>query len=183
MKQLKHYLLIATLALFASEISLTEMTLASSKTVFSPFQSLPVNQTITSQNLPLNKTDSASLLEEFSFLIENFKLDHQSEINNLNIKVRYHYVPNISNTEYPDFRLIAKDIEMFLTNYPNDKDYWEILNKKITLMVLEKYPSIIKVTCEMQVSPSSLVPYSRSSTATRYRPSAKINGKKSIRIK
>jgi hypothetical protein len=49
--------------------------------------------------------------------------------------------------------LIAREIETLLTNYPNEEDYWEILNKKITLMVLEKYPAIAKITSQMQVSP------------------------------
>ncbi len=31
------------------------------------------------------------LTEEFSFLIQDFKMDHQSELNNLNIKVRLRY--------------------------------------------------------------------------------------------
>ncbi len=31
------------------------------------------------------------LIEEFSFLIENFKMNHQSELNNLNMKVRLRY--------------------------------------------------------------------------------------------
>ena len=78
------------------------------------------------------------MVEEFSFLIKDFKTEHQGQTNNLNITIQYRYRLNISVSEYPDFRLVAKDIELFLTNYPNEKDYWEILNKKITLFVLDK---------------------------------------------
>ncbi|HEY0658721.1 MAG TPA: hypothetical protein VGD05_09615, partial [Pyrinomonadaceae bacterium] len=46
--------------------------------------------------------------EEFSFLIEDLKMNHQSEVNNLNIKVRVRYENNISDGKYPDFRAIAK---------------------------------------------------------------------------
>ena len=74
----------------------------------------------------------------------------------------------ISNIEYPDFLSVAKDIQDFLTNYPNDGDYWEIVNKKLTQMVLEKYPVLSSITSEMQVSPSRLNSYIRSSIATRY---------------
>jgi hypothetical protein len=70
------------------------------------------------------------MVEEFSFLIKDFKIEHQGETNNLNITIQYRYRVDISDSEYPDFRLVAKDIEMFLTNYPNEKDYWEILNRK-----------------------------------------------------
>lgn len=123
-----------------------------------------------SQN-PSATVNSSVRVEEFSFLIKDFKIEHQGETNNLNITVQYRYRVNISDSEYPDFRLVAKDIETFLTNYPNEKDYWEILNKKITLLVLDKYPPITRVTCQIQVSPSLLDAYLRSSIVTRERTS------------
>ena len=117
------------------------------------------------------------LIEEFSFLIKDFKIDHQSERNNLNISVSYRYVVNIANSEYPDFRLLAKDIESLLTNYPNETDYWEIVNKQLTSLLLKKYPAIMSVTCELKVDPSRLDPYIRSSRVTRGRPSVRPNRK------
>jgi hypothetical protein len=109
------------------------------------------------------------LTEEFTFLIEDFKMNHQSEVNNLNIKVHVRYENGIAESEYPDFRAIVKDIKDFLNNYPNKTDYWEILNKKLTLMVLKKYPMLESVTGEIQVSPSQKVAYSRSSIVARSR--------------
>ncbi|HEY5883302.1 MAG TPA: hypothetical protein VIT88_01370 [Pyrinomonadaceae bacterium] len=109
------------------------------------------------------------LIEEFSFLIKDFKIDHQGEHNNLNITIRYRYKAGVTKAEYPDFTLVLKDIEAMLTSYPNEGDYWEIVNKKITLMVLEKYPSITRVNSEIQFSPSRNTPYLRSSIATRER--------------
>jgi hypothetical protein len=41
--------------------------------------------------------------EEFSFLIEDLKMNHQSEINNLNIKVRVRYENNISDSNILTF--------------------------------------------------------------------------------
>ncbi len=118
-----------------------------------------------------------SFTEEFSFLIQDFKMNHQSDINNLNIKVRYCYETGISDSKYPDFRLIVKDIQDFLENYPDEVGYWEIVNKKSTLMVLKKYPVLSNVTIEMQVSPSSLVPYLRSSIVTRHQSKSVMTGK------
>jgi hypothetical protein len=105
------------------------------------------------------------LVEEFSFLIKDFTVDHQGQ-NKLNISVKYRYRANITVSDYPDFRLIAKDIETFLTNYPNETDYWEIVNKKITLLILNKYSPIESVTSEIEVSPTTVVPYLRSSLST-----------------
>jgi hypothetical protein len=126
---------------------------------------------------------SSVMVEEFSFLIKDFKAELQGENQNLNITMQFRYRVNISDSEYPDFRSVAKDIELFLTNYPNQKDYWEIINKKITLLVLDKYPPISKVTCQLQVSPSTLAPYLRSSTVTRERRSIRGRSVPTRRVK
>ncbi len=121
---------------------------------------------------------SQSLTEEFSFQIKDFKMDHQTQTNNLNISISYRYIANIQKPDYPDFRWLAKDIETLLNNYPNKDDYWEIVNKQITSMLLNKYAGITSVTCEIKVDPSSLIPYTRSSRVTRERAPTKSNRKR-----
>jgi len=113
--------------------------------------------------------DAGRLSEEFSFLIKDFKINHQGETNNLNISITYRYVVNIANSDYPDFRWLAKDVETLLSNYTNKTDYWEIVNKRITALLMNKYPALASLTCELKVDPSGLVPYTRSSRATRER--------------
>jgi hypothetical protein len=78
-------------------------------------------------------------------------MDHQTETNNLNISISYRYIPNIQKPDYPDFRGLAKDVETFLSNYPNKDDYWEIVNKRITSLLLSKYRGLTSVTCEIKV--------------------------------
>lgn len=112
-------------------------------------------------------------VEEFSFLIKDFRMDHQGQANNLNISISYRYVANISKADYPDFRWLAKDVETFLSGYPNEDDYWEIVNKQITAMLLRKYSGLATVSCEIKVDPTSVVPYTRSSRVTRERSIAK----------
>ena len=121
---------------------------------------------------------SQSLVEEFSFVIKDFKMDHQTQTNNLNISISYRYIANIQKADYPDFRWLAKDVETLLSNYPNKDDYWEIVNKQITSLLLNKYPGITSVTCELKVDPSSLVPYTRSSRVTRERAVTKSHRKR-----
>src|SRR6185437_2536556 len=116
---------------------------------------------------------SQALVEEFSFVIKDFKMDHQTQTNNLNLAISYRYVANIKKSEYPDFRWLAKDVETLLANYPNKDDYWEIVNKQITSLLLNKYPGIVSVTCDIKVDPSSLIPYARSSRVTRERATSK----------
>ena len=86
---------------------------------------------------------SQSPVEEFSFQIKDFKMDHQTQTNNLNISISYRYIANIQKADYPDFRWLAKDVESLLANYPNKDDYWEIVNKQITSVLLNKYPGIV----------------------------------------
>ena len=121
---------------------------------------------------------SQSLVEEFSFVIKDFKMDHQTQTNNLNISISYRYITNIQKSEYPDFRWLAKDVETLLSNYPNKDDYWEIVNKQITLLLLNKYPGITSVTSDLKVDPTSLVPYTRSSRVTRERTLSKSTRKR-----
>ena len=122
---------------------------------------------------------SQAPVEEFSFLIKDFKMDHQTQTNNLNISISFRYKTNIQKSEYPDFRWLAKDVETLLANYPNKDDYWEIVNKQITSLLLNKYPGIRSVTSDLKVDPSSLIPYTRSSRVTRERAASKANRKRS----
>jgi hypothetical protein len=123
---------------------------------------------------------SQSLIEEFSFQIKDFRMDHQTQHNNLHISISYRYIANIQKADYPDFRWLAKDVETLLNNYPNEDDYWEIVNKQITSVLLNKYAGITSVTCEIKVDSSSLIPYTRSSRVTRERAMIKSNRKKNV---
>ena len=128
----------------------------------------------TAKQQAISKSENLDLVsEEFFFLIQDFKMNHQSEVNNLNIKIRVRYENGITESKYPDFRAIAKDVEEFLNNYPNRVDYWEILNKKLTLLVLKKYSMLSSITSEIQVSLSEKVSYTRSSIITRNRSKRK----------
>lgn len=101
--------------------------------------------------------------EQFSFLLKDFKLDHQGEVQDLNIRVTMRYSKGIRETDYPDFREVAKTIEDKLHNYPNHTDYWEVVNKRLGALVLGKYPTLDRIAIAIEVSPTPNVPFSRSS--------------------
>jgi hypothetical protein len=112
---------------------------------------------------------SGVLVEEFSFYVKDFKMDHQGDVQTLNIKISFQYVNGIRVAAYPDFRLIARDVETYLGKYPNKTDYWEIVNKNLTQLILNKYPSVSRVKSDIEVSASPSIPYVRTSTVTRGR--------------
>jgi hypothetical protein len=115
-----------------------------------------------------SKTATA-LAEGFYFLMNDYKMEHQGEVNTLNIKLSYEYNAGIADQEYPDFIPIRKDVDAFLREYPNETAFWEIVNKQLTARLLEKYPAIASVTCELQVTPSSKYSFIRGSLVTRHR--------------
>ncbi|HQR36128.1 MAG TPA: hypothetical protein PLK30_25615 [Blastocatellia bacterium] len=133
---------------------------------------------------PAKNKQAAPTAEGFYFLMNDYKLDHQGEINTLNIKLSYQYNTNIADNQYPDFIPIRKDVDKFLTEYPNEMTFWEIVNKQLTAMILEKYPALASVTCEIQVTPSPKYPFTRGSIVTRRRtrlaeaPSARQNSRR-----
>ena len=124
---------------------------------------------VSSFSIVYSQSSKSQLIEQFSFSIPAFEMDHQGETNKLNISVSYRYAGKIANSDYPDFRWLAKDVETLLKNYPNKEDYWEIVNKRETSLLLTKYPAITSITSEFEVAPSRLVPYIRSSRVTRSR--------------
>lgn len=83
----------------------------------------------------------------------------------LNISVDY----RLDNTSpstidpkiYPDFVPIAEKIDLFLTNYPNKSDYWEILNKKLAQYILHEYPMISSLKIRIDINPSLAMDYNR----------------------
>lgn len=108
-----------------------------------------------------------ALTEGFVFYMQDFKYQHQSELNTLNIKFQYTYISGITTDQYPEFRLLLNDITSFLQNYPDEEAYWEILNKDVTAYILNRYPVVLSITSEIQVSPSPMITYLRATTVTR----------------
>ncbi|MBE9225342.1 hypothetical protein IQ264_07840 [Phormidium sp. LEGE 05292] len=111
---------------------------------------------------------TGDLKEEWSFKFQNYPIQHQG-LNNLNIDVDYVYKRGIKNNEYPDFVPIYQGIDKYLVNYPNEGDYWEILNKNVTQKVLTENQTIDAITINWNVLPSPSLPYNRSSIVTRNR--------------
>lgn len=128
---------------------------------------LPVS--VNAQQRPAKARGADVVREEFSFTLKDFKVDHQAETNSLNVLVHFTYKTGIRESEYPNFIPMAKDVEQFLTNYPNENTYWEIVNKELTKLVLDKYTALSSITCEIEVAPSRRHPYTRASRVSRQR--------------
>jgi hypothetical protein len=106
------------------------------------FSSLDVLQAFTKPQ-PLTQSSPIPIdysYEGWSFKLDNYAIKHQGKAV-LNLKVSYRYKNGIGKSKlmnYPDFIPIYKFIDYFLINYPNETDYWEILNKKLVESLLTK---------------------------------------------
>jgi hypothetical protein len=118
---------------------------------------------------PRSGKPKPALAESFYFSMTDYKMEHQGEVNLLNIRLSYEYNAGIADNQYPDFIPIRKDVDLFLTEYPGEMTFWEIVNKQLTAMVLKKYPVLSAVTCKIQVTPSVKYTFTRGSIVTRHR--------------
>jgi hypothetical protein len=78
--------------------------------------------------------------EGWSFKFDNYAIKHQGKAV-LDLEVSYRYKNGIGKSKlmnYPDFVPIYKFIDNFFVNYPNETDYWEILNKRLVESLLTK---------------------------------------------
>lgn len=108
--------------------------------------------------------------EIFSFQVPTYAIQHQGGAI-LNIKVAYRLTPEaIAQKAYPDFVPIRKDIDGFLIKYPNETDFWEIVNRNLVQFLLDKYPQMSSLTLELGVMPTPQEAFPRSSIVRRTRP-------------
>ena len=116
--------------------------------------------------------------ESWTFALDDYVIQHQG-IRAIDLDVSYDYRPGIGlgdPREYPNFVPVANFVNDFLVNYPNETDFWEILNRKLVgALLTEAIPTpygidyqlaeaVENVTVTLTVHPYTLVPYSRAST-------------------
>lgn len=123
---------------------------------------LPTNRLPYDRSSTVTRTQDGKLGEAWDFKIPTYSIDHQG-LNNLNIDVKYQYKPGITQDEYPDFVPIYKSIDNFLTNYPNETDFWEIVNKSLTQKLLAENPALDSLQINLDVLPTNRLPYNRAS--------------------
>jgi hypothetical protein len=90
--------------------------------------------------------------EVFGFTLEEYGVEHQGNVTvDMDIMYRLITSPEINPRDYPDFVPILGDIQGFITNYPNETDYWEIFNRNLVEYLLEQYPQIAALRVKITV--------------------------------
>ena len=102
------------------------------------------------------------VVEGLSLEILALPFDHQGP-QVVDVLPRFTYAEGIAQPEIPDFEVIQKEIKEFLATYPNKKDYLEIVNRKLCLDLLKRYPTLSVVAVDIRVYPTMTVPYVQTS--------------------
>jgi hypothetical protein len=108
--------------------------------------------------------------EIFKFQMTTYPIKHQGGAI-LNINVAYRFTQEaIAENKYPDFIPIKNEIDAFLRNYPDEWDFWEIVNKKLVQSILEKYPQMASLQIAINVMPTVQETDRRGSIVKNTRP-------------
>ena len=91
-----------------------------------------------SRSSTVGATSLGDFHEAWSFAFEDYYTEIQGG-NVLDINVSYDYVSEIGKNEelaYPEFTQVYDFIDNFLKEYPNKKEYWEVVTKNLTETLL-----------------------------------------------
>ena len=119
--------------------------------------------------------------EKFSFSIEDYYIEHQgTAILDIDVTLEFKTPKGQRKSkDYYEFQQIIHYIDNYLVAYPNETDYWEILNTNLaTSLITDKIPtawdtsyklakSVAELTVEIEVQAGSGGPaYTRTSSVT-----------------
>ncbi|MEG3975109.1 hypothetical protein QT970_10865 [Microcoleus sp. herbarium8] len=127
---------------------------------------LPTNRLPYDRSSTVFRNRSGQVKENANVSLTNYAIDHQGA-NQLNLDVDYQYKPEIAPNNYLDFGPLYQSIDNFLTKYPNETDFWEVVNKKLTQNILSENPALAAVDVNLNILPNQNLPYNRTSKVTR----------------
>jgi hypothetical protein len=119
--------------------------------------------------------------ESWVFSLDDYAVQHQG-VHVIDLDISYDYRPGLGLTnpfEYPNFVPIANFVNDFILSYPNETDFWEILNRKLVgALLTEAIPTpygsdyrlgemVDDLAITLTVHPYTAIPYSRASTVAQ----------------
>lgn len=107
--------------------------------------------------------------EAYGVHLPNIRVNMNKNSYVINVDLEWGFRTNPSTNDYIDSNLIVNDMKNFLKNYPNPADYWEIINHKLGIYLLNKYPALAFITIKLQILPSKLDDYLHYSVVTATR--------------
>lgn len=124
------------------------------------YPDLPSNQCGFSQQIKTNFPEMTH-----SFAMAEYPIEHQGN-NYLNISVIFTEQNLDLIKESNKMNEIHLQINDFLLNYPNESDYWEVLNQNLVKDIFASHPQMSSMTIKLEVLPNEKSPNSRTTTVT-----------------
>ncbi|MGV2830398.1 hypothetical protein [Myxosarcina sp. GI1(2024)] len=117
---------------------------------------------------PTGTQPTLIILRKNQLTIENYQIKHQGT-KTLNIRLEYSYHYELTVVNYLSTDLIYRQLNLLLLNYnyPNEEDFWEVMNCYLTDRILRLNPMLSEVTIAIAVHPNSEFPYHRSTTVNQ----------------
>jgi hypothetical protein len=109
---------------------------------------------------------SAVAMQNWSFSVKGYAVEHQHMANTVNIAVKYSLKENQTAFKATNFTPLLNRITQFFAEYPNEDDYWEVVNRRLTEMILQEQPEMRSLTISLEVLPRATIPYTSISTVT-----------------
>ncbi len=119
--------------------------------------------------------------ESWTFAMDDYVVQHQG-LHVIDLEVSYDYRPGIGSDnpfEYPNFLPLATYINNFFLQYPNETDFWEIVNRKLVEgLMTDAVPTpygfdyrlgdvLDQLSIKLTVRGDTAIPYSRASIVTQ----------------
>jgi hypothetical protein len=106
------------------------------------------------------------ILKNANFTLKNYAIEHQGK-NILDIEVRYAYKTSTTSSTLQENTNLSRQLQELLENYPNETDFWEVINSNLTKQLLKQNKEIASVSIALAVHPNQKLPYDRASIVTR----------------
>lgn len=131
-----------------------------------PFQAVDLGLVQKEIVAPSPVSTAVSAERHWSFAIANYRMQHQQGWQTLNIAIdcASNQVDLVAN-QFDVYGEVAE----FLRNYPNEDDYWEIINRELTKTILYNHPELSSISLTLEVLPTHRIPYTRASIVSRNR--------------
>lgn len=114
----------------------------------------------------ISNAEQATRTGNQGFWVSGYALEHQHMANTINIAVDYTLKDTIPALHKSNSTAWFNRITKFLIEYPNEDDFWEVVNRELTQTMLQEHPELRSLTISLEVLPRATIPYSCISTVT-----------------
>lgn len=109
------------------------------------------------------------LLESYAVKINALQVNLDNGKYIIAVDLKWSFKKNVNASDYTDSNLIVNDVKNFLSTYPDKKDFWEVINHKLALFLINKYTSLASIKTKLIIPASPLDPYPHASTVKAMR--------------